>query len=119
MEIDLKTPSQLMSHLLLADRDVAKAVAETERHESGEPVLATVYFNGVELPAEVMERVLQNFWDQVHRHYLEKYADEEKAAHDKAVEIIEGQVGDLREKVDTLVTHLDDVSNAIKPYWER
>lgn len=119
MKINVYTPSQMLSHFLLEDIEVAKAVSETYRFKEDDEIIATVSMNGVEVPAEVFERVLNNFWEQLERSFEEKYKDEAKAVHDAAVKMIEEQAAGVLDKLSDLEDVLRNADDIIKPYWDR
>lgn len=73
MKINIDNPNQLMSHFVLHDADVAKEVSETEQWKKEKTITATVQFNGVSVPAHVMEQVLQDLFRQTQEHYRKEY----------------------------------------------
>ena len=118
MKIELDNPGQMLSHFLLEDRDVAMDVSQTDRFQHDDEIIATVFMNGVEVPAEVFEKVLKNFWEQVERHFEEKYKEPKKAAHKAAVHMIEEQASGILEKMSDIEDVLRNAESIIKPYWD-
>lgn len=119
MEIDFYDPRQMLSHFLLGEKEVAQAVSETNEFQKDRKITATVFMNGVEVPAETFERVLHDFWAQVERNFEEKYKDAQKAAHDAAIKILEEQASGVLEKMQELNDTLEDANCLIKPFWEK
>jgi len=108
MNIDLDNANQILSHCLLHDTNVAVVVAETPEWKDDGKITAKVSFNGIELPGEVMEKVLQDLIAQVREHYKERYDVKNINALvlEKAKLLIE-------EKRDDLLSKLSDIENKL------
>lgn len=121
MEINIENPSQLLSHLLLEDIVVADKVRDTEAFQKDRKVTATVQMNGVEVPAEVMESVLQKLFEQVQCHYRNQYdADAfDRRVEEKAKQILQEHADNALEKLHNLTMVLEDPEHLIVPHWER
>lgn len=121
MEINIENPKQLLSHFLLADIGVAEKVRKTEPFQDQRTITATVQMNGVEVPAEVFEKVLNNLLDQVKVHYREQYdADAfDRRVEDRAKQILKEHADNALDKIHNLSMVLEDSENLLTPYWER
>lgn len=117
MKINIDDNSQLLSHVLLADKNVCEVVADTENWINNGNIICTVQFNGVECPAEVLENVLQNFIK-----YIEKQVDYDKfeqKVEERAKEIIQEHADNVIDKMQDLLVKLQESDDLIKPHWER
>jgi hypothetical protein len=121
MKIDIENPNRLLSLFLLENVDIVNSVAETKELKDNGRIIATVKMNGVEVPAEVMENVLQNLINQVEEHYREQYnADAfDKRVEDRAEQILKEHADNVLEKLYSLSTKLEESDSLIKPYWKR
>lgn len=105
MKIDINKQEQLLSHVLLQNTEVATAVAETPEWTEDGVIKATVQFNGVEVPAETLEEVLQHFvkciedacdFDSVQAQ-IKEAVRKSKAIEDESVRELEETVDTLKE----------------------
>lgn len=120
MKIDINDPQQILSHVLLDSScvdDIACSVAWTEHGE----VNCKVLMNDIEVPAEDVENSLQRLFNQVEKHYREKYnADSiDDMVEQKARELLKNQADNVLEILGTLQSTLEDSESLIKPHWER
>lgn len=114
MKIKLDDPSQMLSHVLLADRDLALQVSKTiKKDDNGPTVIATVSFNGVECPAEILEKAMLELFSQIDRQYEEKYADIERAVKRRARSIVSKKANLLIDKMQELSWALDGVERVL------
>lgn len=116
MIIDIDNPAQLLSHLLLQNKDVVTKVTQTEKFLSEGRVEATVFFNGVELPAETLEEILKHFVKCVERSVdLDGFNDKVQA---KAEEILKTHTDNILEKLEVLDRVSSSPEDFIKEGWE-
>lgn len=118
MKISLEDPSQLMSHLLLEDEEVAAATAKT-RTKDDSSITATVQFNGVEMKPETLERVLKHFCWCVENDLMKKYADVEAEVHRRLLERVQKEADELTAVMHDFTQRIEDANALIKPYWEK
>lgn len=115
MKINVDNPAQLLSHVMLQNRSVVDAVVATEEWKENGTVTATVSFNGVEVPAEALEEVLQHFVDIIKKSC--EYEEVESRIRDRAAKskrIEENNVSELRESLNQmgwLLENLEDNLN--------
>jgi spore coat polysaccharide biosynthesis protein SpsF (cytidylyltransferase family) len=121
MKIDINNPSQLLSHLLLEDVDLVMVVSETSKWKEDGIIEATCQFNGVDVTADVLEKVLQNFVKQIEDHCREKYDANniDKLVEERANEIIKNHADRVLEKLTAIEYVLSDPHNIITPHWGR
>lgn len=112
MKIQLDNPAQMLSHFLLENAEVAKAVSKTEDWTERDTITATIFMNGVEVPAETFEAVLQNFWGQIERRFEEKYASDEA----RAEELLKAKASALLEKMADVSYELENLDVHLKRY---
>jgi len=117
MKIDIDNPAQLLSHVLLQDGDVTKAVAETDQFKDRGEITCTVQFNGVEVPAEKLEEVLAHFVKEVEKLVdLDSFNDK---VEERAKQILSEHADNALEKIQWLTDMVDSPDMYIKPEWER
>lgn len=121
MDINIKDPSQVLSHVLLQDRSVASKVRGTEQFQKDKTITATVQMNGVEVPASVLEDVLKRLFGQVEARYRERYSADafDKRVEEKAKELLQQHADNALDKLHQLADVLSDSENLLTPYWER
>ena len=115
MKADINDQSQILSHALLENRDIVKAVASTEAWINNQEITVTVQFNGIDLPAEVLEETLKGISDYMDRHYREKYNVNklEALAEARAVEIVRERAGSVLDKMSELTYLLEDIESMV------
>ncbi|AHX01086.1 hypothetical protein M316_0021 [Nitrincola phage 1M3-16] len=121
MKIDIDNPSQLLSHIMLSDREISEKVAETSNWKENGAIDAKASFNGVEVDGSVLEKVLQEFVKQIEDYFVEKYdADEfDRRVEEKAEAIIKEHADNAAEKLSQLSRVLEEHERLLKPYWQR
>jgi predicted HAD superfamily phosphohydrolase len=76
MKISLNDPAQLLSHIMLeGDKEFIDKLIETDVWKNEHVVIATVQFNGVEIPAESAEKTLHRLYADIEKQIEEKYSD--------------------------------------------
>lgn len=110
MQLDISNPRQLLSHVLLGNTEVVEKVVKTSEWKNDDLLTATVFVNGVEIPAETFEYVLNSLIGQVENRVREKYgADDLDRVVDKlANERLKVKLEDMMDRID----------NAIDDFWE-
>lgn len=121
MKINFEDNSQLLSHCLLQSKEVVGAVSETEEWRKDHTITATVMFNGVEMPGEVLEEVLKFFCNAIEKHYIEKYDVErlDRIIDEKARALLKTEADKALEKIYELQRKLEEVDDILVPHWER
>lgn len=119
MKVNLQDPSQLMSHLLLANSNVVEAVIATPQWKSGEGITITAQFNGIEVSAESAEVALQHLFKQQDEYYKQKYAHVEKEVQKRLEQRIKDEAEKIVDKMRDLIQVLESAGDLIKPYWDR
>lgn len=114
MKIELGNPKQMLSHVLLGSSELFELVADAGE-DQGSPfeITATVSFNGVEYPAQILEDAMFDLFKQVERHYQEEYADIEAGIQKSAEKKVRDAIGDLPSKMRDLDMHLTDIISRI------
>ena len=117
MKVDIDNPDQMLSRILLEDIDVVTRVANTEQWGKG-IIEATVLFNGVEVPAEILEKVLHSLVKQVEDSLREKYdADRFDERVKEACE--EKLQGAARAVIDAAYLFTDNAESIVYKLWEK
>jgi hypothetical protein len=116
MEIDIENPAQLLSHVLLQNKQVVDKVVKTKQYRIDGEIEATVYFNGVKCPAETLEEVLKHFVECVKKEVdLGGFNDKVQR---KAEQILKTHTDNVLEKLSVL----EDIScrpeDFIKEGWD-
>ena len=121
MNINFDDPSQMLSHVLLDNQDVARAVTKTAQWKTEGTVTPKVLMNGVEVPAEVMEGVLKKLFDQVEAHYREHYQADafDAKVEEKACQLLKDHADNAIGKMQDLMMTLEESESLLTPYWER
>ena len=94
-KLDGVEKNKILSHMMLADENIARLVAETLTKENRE-VDVKVLFNGVECDGDVLEKVLQFQWKAYKDSVDEKYADIEKLVQQRALKITNDFISEKR-----------------------
>jgi hypothetical protein len=118
MKIDLNDPNQLLSHLLLEDAEVAKAVSKTLT-SSYDNVTPTVQFNGVDMQPETLERVLKHFMKCVENDLMNKYSNVELEVQRRLEERVQKEAKRITLAMEDFIHSIEDARSIIKPYWEK
>jgi hypothetical protein len=119
MKIKLNDPSQIMSHFVLRSTAVVEALIETEEFKRDGSLIAKVIVNGVEIPADVYEDVLNNLFTQYYDAVRNKYEAPkiDQMVEDKAKELLKQSADNVIETLDDLRDRLQNIDDMIKPYW--
>lgn len=121
MKININDPSQMLSHVLLGDLDVCKAVRDTKEYKADKTITPTVFMNGIEVPAESLEKALKSLFNQVESHYKEHYQADafDAKVEEKAVQLLKEHADNAIEKMHNLMMTLEDSESLLTPHWER
>ena len=119
MKFNISDPTVILSHILLHDTDLAKAVAATPGWKQEQLVSPAVTFNGVEVPAEVFEGALKELYNQCAQQLREQYADVEAEVQRRVEQRLKDEAEPVLNKLYDLQRVLEDVGDVIKPYWEK
>lgn len=115
----------LLSHVLLANMNLAMQVVDTEEWKEeihGDGIVEVkLLFNGVEYDAQLLENKLHAWVDTIEQDMKEKYSPEGMESY------IEQEIERrIKERADNVLDHLDrlqqvlqDSASLIKPYWEK
>lgn len=114
--------NDILSHLILNDRETAMKIADTPEWEGGKGVLEMdIKVNGVTIDTEVFRKVLEN----MHQQAREKAADSvdeskyRERVEAEAKKILENQVDNVMEVLHDLQSRLSYSENLIKFEWEK
>jgi hypothetical protein len=119
MKFRIDDPQVILSHILLHDTDLVMAVAATPGWKEEQLVSPAVTFNGVPVPAEVFEGALKELYNQLARNLAEQYDDVEKEVQRRVEQRLKEEAEPVLNKLYDLQRVLEDVSDVIKPYWEK
>jgi len=121
MKIDVGNPNQILNHFLLNDSNVVDSVAESEDWKERGKLTATVFINGIEIPAESFEKTLQDLFCRVEESMRKKYNTEEFDARveDRAKVLLKEYADNALDKITNLCQTLENVEDVLIPYWER
>jgi hypothetical protein len=73
MKIDIENPQEVLSHIVLENRESVDKIIETKEFKENGELNAVVFVNGVEIPGEIFEQVMNNIINQVEQRVREKY----------------------------------------------
>lgn len=116
MKIDVNNTSQLLSHVLLQNKEVVDKVCKNKQFRIDGKVEATVYFNGVKVPAETLEEVLKHFIKCAEESVDMKTFNDRVQA--KAEEILKTHTDNIMEKLQVLGEINNRPEDFIKNGWE-
>ena len=121
MNINIDNPAQILSHVLLEDKDLVNAVVSSKQWQELGEIKGTLILNDVEVSADVLENTLQSIFDQIETYTRSKYnADDFDArVEEKAQELIKEHADNCLEKMGELQRVLEMSEQLIKPHWER
>lgn len=119
MNIDIHDPSQILSHVLLHDMDLAQAVAATPGFVEGKQIIPAVTFNDVAVDPEIFEAALKELYKQVGRHFEAKYADVEAEVERRLKQRLQEEADEIINRMHQLTNALEHAGELIKPYWEK
>ena len=97
MLIEMNNPQQLLSHFMLQNSQVVESIAKTTSWVEAEKLIATVSVNGIEIPAETFEEVLQLLFQQVENYYAKEYnaGNFNARVETRARELLQEKIEDL------------------------
>ena len=119
MQIKLDDPTQILSHVLLHDMDLAMAVAATPGFQEGKQIVPAVTFNGVAVDAEIFEAALKELYNQLSRQFESKYADVEAEVERRLKQRLQEEADEIINRMHRLTDALEHAGDLIKPYWEK
>ena len=113
MIVELGNAKQMLSHVLLQDKEVCSKIATDweDSHVERTPIVltATLTVNGHDLPPEALESAMQELFRQVDSHYKSQYADVEALVKSRVEELIRAKASDLVDKMRILDYALDSL----------
>ena len=114
--------ADILSHLILEDRETAEKIADTPEWEGGKGVLEMdIKVNGVVVDTEVFRKVLENMYQQA-REKAADSVDESKyreRVEAEAKKILENQVDNVMDVLSDLQDKLYHSENLIKFEWDK
>ncbi len=119
MKFNVDDPTVILSHIMLHDVDLAKAVAATPGWQQENLVSPAVTFNDMPVPAEVFEAALKELYNQCARQLSEQYADIEAEVQRRVEQRLKDEAEPVLNKLYELQRVLENVGDVIKPYWEK
>jgi len=121
MEVSIRDAQQVMSHIVLGDRELATSVASTGMWDDEGKLVATLSMNGVEVSAQILEDVLQKLIAQVEDNIKDEYKvpDIDAMVEEKAKKLIKEQADNALCKLYELADSLEQHENLLTPHWER
>lgn len=88
----------ILEHVVLMSGDAAVAeIAKTAKWQEDEKLQAKLTINGVEVPAETLEKVLEMMWEQANEKVGNR--DYERDVHKKAIELVQNLSYEVTNKV--------------------
>ncbi|AUR94260.1 hypothetical protein NVP1193O_129 [Vibrio phage 1.193.O._10N.286.52.C6] len=113
--------SDILSHLILEDRDTAEAISDTPEWDGGKGVLEMdIKVNGVTVDTEVFRKVMEHLWTQANDRAKDA-VDEDKfqeRVQDAAKKLVQNSADGLMETMGELQNKLNDVDQLVKWTWE-
>lgn len=111
----------LLTHLILHNRKVAEEVAESAQWKEDGIINITVQFNGVEMPAEILEETLQGFVEQIETEISEAVDKDkfEEEVEKRAKQLLNDHADNALEQLCELQEKLYGIENVLTPYWSR
>jgi hypothetical protein len=119
MHVNINDPTQILSHILLQDEDLAAAVAATPGWRQEQLISPAVEFNGVAVPAQVFEDALKQLVNQLGQQISAQYAHVEAEVQRRVEQRLKDEVEPVLNKLYDLQRMLENVGDVIKPYWEK
>ena len=121
MKFNLKDCKVFMSHLMLESEELSTKVAETTLWTEDGILEATLQINGVEVPAEHLEKFMKGLWGHAETQLRKKYnADQfDDRVEEKAKQLLEEHADNALEQLCDLQNKLDEVGNVLTPHWVR
>ena len=121
MDISIKDPSQIMSHVLLGDDDLVENVAASEAWKEAKEIKGVLTFNGVEVSSLVVESAIKKLLDQVEKFIRKKYdADNiDNLVEERAKKLLKEHAGNALESIYSLTEKLEHADELITPHWDR
>lgn len=114
--------NDILSHLILNDRETAMKIADTPEWDGGKGVLEMdIKVNGVAVDTEVFRKVLEDMYKQA-REKAADSVDESKyreRVEAEAKKILENQVDNVMEVLHDLQNKLSYSENLIKFEWDK
>ncbi len=113
--LDRKT---IMEHVVLsAPHDIAETIAETPLWKDEEAIEAKLTMNGIDVPVEVLEKVLQNMWEQCQEKTgVSEFNRKVKA---EAERIVKEKADDVMEAFQEIQSKLESANDLVKWEWEK
>lgn len=112
--LDRKT---IMEHVVLsAPHDIAKIVAKTPLWEEKKTIEAKLTMNGVDVPVEVLEKVLQNMWEQCQE--KTGVLEFNRKVRAEAERIVKEKANDVLGAFQEIQSKLESANDLIKWEWE-
>lgn len=121
MKLEFDNPNQIISHMILENMEVVNAIIDTEQFKNKEGVTITVFANGVEIPAIIIENTMHQIMKRYEAHVREKYdaPNIDRMVYDKAQQLLTESANTVIDQIDNLRFKLENITDMIKPYWEK
>lgn len=125
---DVADAKKAFSHILLTDGDIARAVADHPNWKDGIEekngfVNVQTFFNGIECPPEVLERLIGQWYDMMYKQFEKKYEDVEREiqtrVNQKVSQIVSEKVDPYFERLNKMTTELEHVTYMSASEWEK
>ena len=121
MKFKLEDHQVALNHVVLEDAKLCMELADTPLWKDQGIFEATLFINGLSVPAELIETTLQNLYSRCEEFYKEKYDvnnfDERVEA--RAVELLKTHADNVLDKINRLTEILGEPDVLLTPYWER
>lgn len=112
--LDHKT---IMEHVLLeSPTNIAKEISNTPLWLEGEVVEAKLTMNGIDVPVEVLEKVLQNMWEQCQEEV--GVSEFKRKVREEAERIVQDKANSVVEAFSEIQSKLENASDLVKWEWE-
>lgn len=112
-----------LSHFMLEDGDACEKIAAARAGcgDKTSEFIATVFINGVQIDAGVIEKELHRWYNSLETKIRNEFAPEgfEKRVEDEVQKRIKERADGIIELLDSLRDKLQASDDLIKPYWER
>lgn len=119
--ININDKNSLLTLLFMSTDSVVDGVCDTNNWLKDGIIQCKVSFNGVEVPAEEFEKVLDEWVKSIESHFNEKYDAQnfDNRVEERANQIIKQHADGILESMANLQHVLSESEDLITPYWKR
>ena len=116
MEFTLES-KDLFSHLVLNNEYIATEVANTPEWKDEEKLVARLTVNGLEVPAEELDKLLNLMWEQAQ--HMAGVTEKADALKERAEQLLQDKANSIRETLNDLENRLQDIDQLLPYNWEK